>query len=261
MECYERGLITEEDTGGRELNWGDSDLIIKLVELIGKREGFGWLLGEGVKRAAEKIGGGAEDIAVHVKGQEPPMHEPRHYWTMALAYATSNRGACHVQGVPTYLEWGLMQPEYGYLEKLPAFVEEGKPEAVKFHQDFAAAYTAMGHCQFTIGGVVPFDLIAKAFSAVTGREIDHWGLLKIGERIWNLKRAFNVRMGVSEKDDILPKRFAEEPLQEGATAGRLPPMKTMLKKYYSLRGWKEGKPTKEKLEELELSKLISDLWP
>ncbi len=261
MECYEKGILSEDDTGGIHLTWGDPNLIINLVELIGRREGFGALLGEGVRRAAEKIGKGAENYAIHVKGLEFPMHEPRRWWTMALAYATSNRGACHLQGIPAYLEWGLLQPEFGFHQQLPPFVEEGKAEAVKFHQDFSAAFTSMGHCQFTIGGVIPFKLVAQAFSAITGRDIDHLGLLKCGERIWNVKRAFNVRMGVSTKDDTLPKRFLEEPLSEGATAGKLPPFKSMLERYYSLRGWKEGKPTRDKLEELGLHEIVKDLWP
>ncbi len=177
---------------------------------------------------------------------------------MALAYATSNRGACHHQGVPAFLEWGYMQPEFGFSEKLTPFDLEKDIEATKFHQDFHAAFTSMGHCAFTIGGVVPFDLVARAFTAVTGREIDHWGLLKCGERIWNMKRAFNVKMGITQKDDMLPKRFLQ-PLPDGAAKGKVPPIQDMLKRYYELRGWIEGKPSLEKLEELDMQDVSRNL--
>jgi len=259
MECYEKGILTKKETDGIDLTWGSSATILEVIKLIGKKEGIGAILSEGVKRAAQKIGKNAERYAMHVKGLEVPMHDPRRWWTMALAYATSNRGACHLQGTPLYIEMGLLQPEFGYSEKLLPFVVEGKAAATKFYQDFWTAFTAMGHCQFTIGGVIPFDLVAKAFSAITGWKASHWDLLKCGERIWNLKRAFNIRMGVSMKDDALPERL-QEPLNEGPIAGKAPPLKTLLKEYYDLRGWREGKPTNEKLEELDLREISPDLW-
>jgi len=259
MECFEKGLLTREDTGGLDLTWGNSEAVVKLVEDIGLKRGLGALLGEGVKRASEKIGKGAEEFAVHVKGLEAPMHEPRRWWTMALAYATSNRGACHHQGIPAFLEWGYLQPEFGFSEKLTPFDAEKAVEATRFHQDFHAAFTSMGHCAFTIGGVVPFTLVAEAFTAVTGRKTSHWDLLKCGERIWNLKRAFNVRMGVTAKDDTLPKRLTQ-PLPDGAAKGKIPPMDEMLRKYYELRGWVDGKPSKGKLEELNMHDIAQDLW-
>ncbi|MEM2902875.1 MAG: aldehyde ferredoxin oxidoreductase C-terminal domain-containing protein, partial [Candidatus Bathyarchaeia archaeon] len=132
-------------------------------------------------------------------------------------------------------------------------------EATKFHQDFHAAFTSMGHCAFTIGGVVPFTLVAEAFTAVTGRKVSHWDLLKCGERIWNLKRAFNVRMGVTAKDDVLPKRLTQ-PLPDGAAEGKTPPIDDMLKRYYELRGWVDGKPSKSKLEEMNMNDIAQDLW-
>jgi len=259
MECYEKGIVDKKTCDGLDLSWGNSGAILDLVESIGLKKGFGAVLGEGVKRASEKVGKGSEEFALHVKGLELPMHEPRRWWTMALAYATSNRGACHHQGIPAFLEWGYLQPEYGYTEKPKPGDWERMVEATKFHQDFHAAFTSMGHCAFTIGGVIPFTLVAEAFRAVTGRSEDHWGLLKCGERIWTMKRAFNLKMGVTEKDDTLPKRLLI-PLTEGAAAGMVPPLKQMLTKYYELRSWRDGKPSKEKLEELGLGSLIKDLW-
>mgnify|MGYP001060487745 FL=1 len=255
MECYEKGILSREDVGGLDLTWGNIDAILKLTEQIGLRVGFGTVLAEGVKRAAEKLGKGSERYAIHVKGLELPMHDPRRWWTMALNYATSNRGACHHQGIPAYLEWGYLQPEFGFSEKLKPFEKEGMAAAVKFHQDFHAAFTSMGHCAFTIGGVIPFTIVTQAFNAVTGKNVDHWELLKHGERIWNLKRAFNVRMGVTEKDDALPRRFFDEPLNESPAAGKVPPLPDMLEEYYSIRGWKEGKPTETKLAELGIPEI------
>lgn len=259
MECYEKGLIKREETRGLDLSWGNSEAVVELVKDIGLRRALGALLGEGVKRAAEKIGRGAEEYAVHVKGLEVPLHEPRRWWTMALAYATSNRGACHHQGIPAYLEWGLLQREFGFSEKLKPFDVDKDIEAVKFHQDFHAAFTSMGHCAFTIGGVVPFNLVAEGFKAVTGIETDHWQLLKKGERIWNVKRAFNLKMGMAARDDRLPRRLLQ-PLPDSEAEGKVPPIDLMLKRYYELRGWIDGKPSKEKLEELDMQDISKDIW-
>ena len=259
-ECYEKGILTKEDLGGMALIWGNDEALVKMAELIGRRERIGRLLGEGVRFAASKLGEQAERCAVHVKGMEVPMHEPRRWWTMALAYATSNRGACHLQGTPAYLEWGLIQPEFGFEGKLEPFNSKPMAKATKFHQDFNAAFTAMGHCQFTIGGVIPFSIVAQAYSAATGEKVDHWDLLRRGERIWNMKRAFNMKMGATEDQDTLPERLLQEPLREGAAADRLPPLADLLKEYYVLRGWEEGKPSRRKLSELEMDDLIPDLW-
>jgi len=256
MECFEKGIITKADTGGNGLRWGDSDAIIEMIRRIGNNEDFGSVLGQGVKRASEKIGRDAESYAMHVKGLEMSLHEPRRWWSMGLAYSTSNRGACHLQGTPLYLEWGLLQPEFGYPEKLTPFTIEGKAAATKFHQDLGAVMTALGMCSFVSSGVVPWTIIAAAYSAVTGLETDHWGLLKLGERIWNLKRLFNVEMGVTEKDDTLPERFLDEPLMAGPIAGKTVPLGPMLKEYYELRGWSDqGKPQDHKLAELSLNEI------
>ncbi len=260
MECYEKGILGRDDVDGLDLSWGNSETILKLTESIGLRRGFGNVLGEGVKRAAEKIEKGSQQYAIHVKGLELPLHDPRRWWTMALSYATGNRGACHHQGVPAYLEWGYLQPEFGFSEKLKPMEIEGKAEATKFHQDFHAVFTSMGHCVFTIGGVIPFTIVTQAFNAVTGRDVNHWDLLKHGERIWNMKRAFNIKMGITEKDDTLPDRLLREPLTEGVAAGKTPPLREMIKEYYSMRSWKEGKPTREKLTELGMQDIAEDLW-
>jgi aldehyde:ferredoxin oxidoreductase len=258
MECFEKGIITKADTGGANLRWGDGDAVIEMVRQIGNDERFGAILGQGVRSAAEKIGRGAESYAMHVKGLEMSLHEPRRWWSMGLAYSTSNRGADHLQGTPLYLEWGLLQPEFGYPEKLTPFTTEGKAAATKFHQDLGAVMTALGMCSFVSSGVVPWTIIAAAYSAVTGLETDHWDLLKLGDRIWNLKRLFNVKMGVTGTDDTLPRRFLDEPLREGPTAGKTVPLGPMLQEYYELRGWNaQGRPEDAKLAELSLTDIQS----
>jgi len=248
MECFEKGIITEDALGGLDLTWGNPDMIIRMVEMMGKREGFGKLLGEGVRIASQKIGKGSENFAIHVKGLEIPMHEPRIWWAQALAYATNTRGGCYGEGAPIYIETGLLQPEYGFSEKPEPFKIEGKAALAKFYQDFGSLMTALGLCRFTVGGVIPFTLIAKVYTAVTGWKTNHLELLRCGERIWNLKRMFNVKMGATNKDDTLPRRFLEEPLSEGPIAGKTVPLKPMLEEYYKLRGWNsEGKPIKPPL--------------
>ena len=184
----------------------------------------------------------------------------RQLWAQALAYATNNRGGCHTEGAPLYLEYGYVQPDFGMGVPEP-FVVEGKAEAAKFYQDFCTMITALGLCRFPFAGVVPFTLVARAYTAITGVEATHWDLLRCGERIWNLVRCFNVRMGISRQDDTLPRRFLEEPLPSGEAAGKVVPLKPMLEEYYQLRGWdpRTGAPTKEKLVELGLDRIIDEL--
>ena len=245
MECFEKGLITKRDTEGIDLSWGNYESILKITELICKREGFGATLGEGVRIATQKIGKGAEKCAMHVKGLEIPMHNPRVFKSMGLAYATSNRGACHLQGMPMMVERGILLPEFGFDHKLDGFSIKGKPYLTKVHQDLCTAIDALGICKFAVIGVIPITFLARLYSTVTGWDVSHHDLLKLGERIWNLKRAFNVKMGISRKYDTLPKRFLEETVNEGLAKGQIVELEPMLNEYYKLRGWDEqGKPTK-----------------
>jgi aldehyde:ferredoxin oxidoreductase len=265
MECYEKGTITPENTGGVKLSWGNHEAIIRMTELIGRKEGFGATLGEGVRIAAQKIGKGAENCAIHVKGLEIPMHNPRILKAQGLGYATSNRGACHNQGSPMYVERGVLLPDYGFDKSLNGIATEGKARLTMIHQNICTAVDAMGMCKFVVllTYVIPPTLLAEFYSAVTGLETDHNELLRLGERIWNLKRAFNIEMGLSRQHDTLPKRFLEETVQEGPAKGQIVELEPMLNVYYALRGWDcEGRPTKEKLRELGLEGLIDvDSWP
>jgi len=255
MECYERGIITKDDTGGIELNWGNLDAIIKVIELIGRREGIGAILGEGSKRAAEKIGEAAERYAMHVKGLEIPMHSPYRFKEMGLQYAVSERGACHLRGLSMLPARGILFPDIGFDRQVDGFSIEGKAHLVKVMQDICRVVDALGLCKFVyLFGGVPLRRLPQLYTAVTGWETSLDDLMRAGERIWILQRIFNVRMGVRRKDDMLPKRFLEEPLNEGAAKGQIVELEPMLNEFYVERGLDdEGRPKMEKVLELGLN--------
>lgn len=270
MECYEKGLITREDAEGLDLSWGNHKSLVQMVEKIAKRQGIGNLLAEGVKRAAEKIGKGTEEFAMHVKGMELPMHEVRGMKGHGLAYATSNRGACHLQVETDDLFEERLCPEIGINEK--AFPRKCRdklyagPEKVRLNKivgDLFAVFDSLVVCKWTVYpcGGTKVTTINDIIAAATGWNITLNELMKTGERIFNLCRAFNVREGITRKDDTLPKRFTE-PLPEGPYKGEAFPrevLEKMLDYYYEFRGWNKrtGIPTREKLEELEL-KYVAD---
>lgn len=254
MECYEKGIITKGDTGGIELTWGNHEAMIKMIELIGRREGFGAILGEGSKRAAEKIGRDAENYAMHVKGLEIPMHNPYRFKEMGLQYATSERGACHLRGFSMLPARGILIPDLGLDKKLDGFAIEGKPHVVKIMQDACRMVDALGICKFVVlFGKVSLITLTKLYAAVTGWEVTLEDLMRAGERIWMLQRVFNVKMGVKREDDSLPKRFLKEPMVDGAAKDQVVELEPMLREYYAERGLDEnGKPTEKKLRELNL---------
>ena len=262
MEAFEKGIISEKDTGGIELRFGNADAMVKMVELICKREGFGAILSEGVKRAAEKIGKGSEEFAIHVKGLELPMHSPYRFKCMGLQYATSNRGACHNRGSPAYVARGMTNPEIGLDKVMDGLKEEGCGVVTKIHQDACTLVDALGYCKFGIFFCkVPLTLLADLYSAALGTKATLEELMKAAERIWLVERAFNIKMGLTAKDDTLPKRFEKEPPPDGAVKGQRVKLDVMLKEYYEARGYDElGRPKKEKLGELGLDFLIPILY-
>lgn len=253
MEAYEKGLITKKETGELELLWGRGDVMVKMVEKIGKREGLGHLLGEGVRGAAEKIGKNAVEFSMHVKGMEIPGHDPRCYNACAVSYATSNRGACHLAGFTQTYERVLSLPEIGLEKPMPRLEVEGKGELAAKTQNVMGLYDALKICKFTQFGGLRLTPIAAWYTMVTGVPMDVAEFLKIGERIFNMKRLYNVRCGISRKDDTLPARMLTlKHMGEGLTPS-LPPLGQMLSDYYQTRGWsEEGIPLPEKLRELGL---------
>ena len=265
MECYEEGILTTEDTGGIELTFGNEEAALKLIDLIGRREGIGDVLAEGVMRAAEKFGKGAEKFALHVKGQELPMHEPRGKRSLALAYSTSPTGADHMEaphdpffesfdpsGINPLSPLGLIEP----VDRLDMGPQ--KVRAFFYTQLVWSLYDTVGMCDFV--GVpindLALDQLVKCVASVTGWNVSLWELLKAGERAATMKRAFNVREGFGPKDDTLPDRMFE-PLQNGALEGVAigrEDFAKMLTLYYDMVGWdrETGFPRGEKLVELEL---------
>ncbi|MDI3502993.1 MAG: aldehyde:ferredoxin oxidoreductase [Archaeoglobi archaeon] len=252
MEAYERGVLKESDIGF-PLRWGDADAAIRLTEMIARKEGIGALLSEGVKRAAEKLGGLALEMAIHSKGLELPMHDPRAYSSIAVAYATSNRGACHLQGLTHPLEGRLVIPELGYDEPLDRFEIKGKGIMSAKMQNLMAMFDALTLCKFLIFGGITVKHLVDWLNATTGWNFTVEEFLKTGERIYNIKRMFNVKCGVSRKDDTMPLRTLTHKRGEGGSADFLPAWNIMLSEYYEFRGWDEiGIPKEEKLRELGL---------
>jgi len=250
MEAQERGLIQ----GGPA--WGDADAAIDLVHWIARNEGeLGQLLSGGVQRAAELIGHNAEDFALHVKELELPMHEPRAYWAAALGYATSERGACHLQGFAQIFERILPARDFGYDDLLPRDQAEEKGRLVAESQHLMALFDSLKMCKFSLFAGIRMAEILNWTKLVTGWDISKEEALQIGERIHNLRRLYNLRLGMSAKDDTLPTRILVQRRGEGGAPDSLPPLGRMLADYYAYRGWtSEGRPTLAKLTTLGLER-------
>jgi len=261
MECYENGILTKVDTEGLELAFGNAKAAVEVVRKIAYREGLGNLLAEGVRGAAKKVGRGSEKFAMEVKGLEVPMHEPRGKKGLGLIYAVSNRGACHVQSMhDTDIEAPNMAPEIGITA--PMFrldTSREKVLALKKTQDYVAVVNSLVLCEciYWFGGVHyrPTELV-ELLNAATGWNYTVEEFMKTGEKINTLCRMFNVREGISRRDDYLPPRFTQ-PLEGVPTGGQsitAEEFNSMLKDYYDICGWnpETGVPTKEKLTELGL---------
>ncbi len=243
MELYERGILPKEDLkNGPELLFGNSEAIVFYTKQIAYREGLGDKLAEGSYRFA--LSYGHPEYSMSVKKQELPAYEPRGAQGHALEYATSNRGGCHVRGY-------MISPEIlGVPEKLDPQSLEGKAEWVKTFQDLTAVIDSEGLCLFT-SFALGADDYRDLLEAATGWNLTTEELMKVGERIWNLERVFNLKAGIDPKEDTLPKRMLEEPMPDGPNKGAVVKLDELLPKYYEVRGWtKDGIPTEEKLKEL-----------
>jgi aldehyde:ferredoxin oxidoreductase len=273
MEAYEKGIITKEDTGGLEVKWGSPEAVIKLVEMIGNREGIGDLLGEGVYRAAQKLGHGAEEFAMHVKGREVPMHEHRSKRNVGLMYAVADRGASHMEWEhDDFWESDLyMRPELGMTAEALGANRTlldyglGKVKVAKIQGDLWSMCNSLVVCVFDIypGGGIEHTTLLGILNAATGWNMSMEEYMQAGERAVNLTRVFNAREGLSRDDDQLPKRLME-PLPDGLFAGKpftQDMLDSMLDNYYELRGWdkKTGMPTKAKLEAIGLGFAAEEL--
>jgi len=270
MELYEKGILTKKETGGMPLEWGNYHAVLDLIEQIANREGLGALLAEGVRVAAAQIGHGAEYYAMEVKGQEIPAQDGRAQQSMGLAHITSSRGADHLKAFPTIDETGYpneVARRYGK-EYLPEMADphatKYKPFLVKDGEDFGAVVDSVGVCKS--GGTfvmaeIYWPEIAEGLTYATGIEFTSSGLKTIGERIYNLMRAYSALHGITRADDRLPRRFTEEPSPSAGAKGEIAHAEEMLDEYYDLRGWdrERGWPTTGTLERLGLSQVVERL--
>jgi len=253
MDCYEHGILTKEDTDGLELEFGNAEAMVELVHKIGKREGIGDILAEGVKRAAEKIGKGAEKFANHIKGLEMTGYDIRGLKTAALGYAVSFRGADHNR----HGAYGLDLK--GTVDRFK--VEKGRAKLVIDLENLYTIIDSLIICKFSRGTYYEgFKDLAKYYTLVTGIEMTPEELERTGERINNLGRLFNIREGFTRKDDHLPPKIMSTPIPDDTVSKgsyiTQEELDLMLDDYYATRGWtKEGVPTLEKLKELGLEDL------
>jgi len=256
MECYQKGLINKEQVDNLDLSWGNTKTIIELVRKIAFREGCGDWLSQGVRKLSQEIKG-SEEFAIHVKGLEPAEQEPRGMKAWGLGWAVSNRGADHLRAFPlaetTWTREDAVRA-FGSEDVVDRFSYNGKEKLVKWSEEVSAFTDSLEMCKFAqMALTIPVAMTAKALWTVTGWEIGEQELLKIGERIVNLERMYNVRLGLGKKDDTLPPRY-KEPLKEGASQGQSFDIEKLLDQYYAVRGWsvETGHPTREKLLELGL---------
>ncbi|MEM1994847.1 MAG: aldehyde ferredoxin oxidoreductase family protein [Nitrososphaerales archaeon] len=248
MECFEKGILSEEDTKGVKLRFGEGEALLDVLRMIGEREGIGNLLAEGVRRAAAAIGKGAEDYAIHVKGLEIAMHDPRAFQGGGVHYACTPTGGRHTEGLSIIKELKTR------------FSTEGKGKLVKEVEDWDAFVQASGWCLFVVDarGYPSNEHLIKVFNAVTGFNLTLGDAMLLGEKIFNLKKAFNVKHGCSRSEDTLPQRLLTLPTKAGAVVK----LNELLPQYYEARRWDAGtsKPTKALLQSLGLNDVATDLW-
>jgi aldehyde:ferredoxin oxidoreductase len=256
MECFEKGILTKSDTEGLELRFGYADVVVKLLEKIAKREGFGDILAEGSMRMSKKLGRETESFAMHVKGLELPQYDPRAAKMCGLGYATSTRGGCHISGYvqgPTFLDIPfLVIPDSKIADPLVSNPEE--VHVLRDLQDAFAVFDSSGACKF-MGMILATEEWCNMLANATGWEFDVAEFRVLGDRIWNAQKLFDVREGATRTDDTLPKRLLKEPMPEGPAKGHVVDrFDDLLDAYYEIRQWnkKTSIPTPEKLGQLGL---------
>jgi aldehyde:ferredoxin oxidoreductase len=256
-EMFERGILTTADTDGLEIHYGDVQATHRLIEMIARREGFGDVLAEGSAALAERFG--VPELAATVNRLEVPMHDPRAFVGLAVTYALSPRGACHMEGDMYGVDTGQgLAVELGILpgDRFEATEEKGRIAAL--HQAWRNLYNAMILCQFQNPGV---ERVLAALNTATGWGLEADDLTTLGKRIVTLKRMLNIRLGLTRADDRLPDLLLE-PLDDGGTEGTVPDMGRLLSGAYAEYGWDPdtGQPTRETLKGLGLEEMARDLW-
>jgi len=256
MECYERGILSKEDFGGLEPNFGNDEAAVALVKKIAYREGIGDLLAEGVKRASEKVGKGSEHFAMHSKGLEMPGYDVRSLKTFAMGLAVGTRGACHNRSLAYEADIK------GQVDRFVA--EPGRGKIARDKEDFAAVLDCLVLCKFLRNCFDDFyPDVAHLYTMTTGIDITPEELAQVGERVWNLKKAFNIREGWTKADDWLPDRVLEDPIPSGPSKGSFvtrDELRMLIDDYYQARGWtKDGLIPKSKLIKLGLEDIAEDI--
>jgi len=270
MDCYERGIIGKKDTDGLDLTFGNHAAVIELTHRTALREGFGNILAEGEKRAPQLIGRGSEKYMFHTKGGIIIAEEPRALPGFGLAYLTSSRGSDHLRArYPLEMTSDgarVARILFGSPDAANPKTPKGKGKGVKWFEDLLAVVDALGLCKFNYPAMMDIvstpAKLARGYSIVTGVEISAEQMLRIGERIYNVEKAFNSRLGLGRADDnfSVPDKFLKEPLKSGAFKGQTFPLDEMLDEYYQERGWgKDGLQTREKLMELDLGEVAGEL--
>jgi aldehyde:ferredoxin oxidoreductase len=248
MELMERGILTNENVG-IDLRFGDHEAMLRMIEMIANREGFGDVLADGTRAAAKRIGKGSIYYTMQVKGLELPAYDPRGVFGLGLNYATGNRGACHVTGYTIAAEI-LGVP----LKADPFDAGEDKVDLTILFQDLTAAIDSSSNCLFLAFAISAQEYADMIKHLVGWKDYTPEEFMRAGERIFAIERLFNKREGFGRKDDTLPERFLKEPMPEGAPKGNVHPLTSMLDIYYRKRGYdNEGHPAGEKLEELGIT--------
>ncbi len=265
MECYAKGWLSKEAADGLDLSWGNGGAILVLIEKIANRQGFGDVLGDGVRAACQKLGFG-EEIAMHIKGLEMIQADPRGLKGYGLGFAVATRGGDHLRAEP-FIELSDDPRRgtelFGVPEATRRLEWKGKGKLVSYFENWCAVIDALEVCKNIAENmeVLPFAKAAEAIHAATGLDIGAKAVAQAGERIVNVERAFLVREGITRKDDTMPSRFLREPFTSGNSKGSVFELEPMLNEYYAERGWElhTGIPTERKLEELDLGHIAREI--
>jgi aldehyde:ferredoxin oxidoreductase len=276
IETYERGLITKKDTDGLELTWGSHQAIVSMVTRMAKREGFGNILADGSKVAAGRIGRGSEKYAIHIHGQELPLHDPKNTPSFATVYKSDSTPGRHLQGSCAHAEMSFRRGLFpdgirlSYLDiKIPPFdnyTYNGKGKWESLFRNHSHLVNAAGACLLADlgpGRIVPADTVPRFLSVITGWDLSGEEISMAGQRIAAIRQAHNVREGLTPKDFRIPDRVVgNPPLTDGPLANVTVDVDTMVYEFYKAMDWdsETGKPSKKKLLELGLKDIAEELW-
>jgi len=259
FECYEKGLLTKEDTDGVELEWGSGEALLAMTEKIARREGIGNLLAEGLRACVDRIPE-SKPFAVEVMGQGVAAHDPRAFFAEVITTIASTRGSCHIHGFAEAAELGVLLPELGIDQQLDRFDWEKKGYVGAIYQDIQQVWNSLTWCFFYFFSNVSLADQVNILNAITGWDVTPEEAQKIGERIVCLQHCFNLRMGlVPEKENVMPERM-RVPHKEGGAAGKIPPWQEILREYWETKDWINGIPTRRKLLELGLEDCAKELY-